>query len=78
MPNSFPDYNCYKNPLKVLFTNNHILKQQDIDSSKKIDLSINDEKEQYIVYIKENRISNTFEKPDDVTFIEIKKLIKYL
>ena len=32
----FPDYNCYKNPLKVLITNNHILKQEDIYPGKKI------------------------------------------
>ena len=68
----FPDYNCYKNPLNVLITNNHILKQEDINPGKKIEISINDESTFLNIYIDGKRLAYTFEKPDDVTFIEIK------
>ena len=71
-----PDYNCFKNPLKLLITNNHILNQKDIDPGKKIEISINDESTFLNIYIDEKRLAYTFEKPDDVTFIELKSYDK--
>ena len=68
----FPDSNDYKNPLKVLITNNHILNQKDIEKGRKIEIYINDENIYKSIFIDENRLAYTLEDPIDVTFIEIK------
>ena len=68
----FPDSNDYKNPLKVLITNNHILNQKDIEKGRKIEIFINDENIYKSIFIDENRLAYTLEDPIDVTFIEIK------
>ena len=58
------------NLLPVLFTNNHVLKQTDIENNKVIEISINNEKEDRNIKIDNKR--RTFTNPQlDITIIEI-------
>ena len=60
------------NPMKVLMTNNHVLKKEDISIGKKIHFTINNDKTYYEIEIDELRKIYTDEKYD-ITIIEIKK-----
>ena len=66
----FPDtYNL----LPILITNNHILNKNEIGLNKKINLTLNIGQKLYKILLDDSRKIKTFEKPYDVTFIEIKK-----
>ena len=66
----FPDtYNL----LPILMTNNHVLNQNQIEISKNINITLNNEQKEYTIKIDNKRKVYTLNKPYDVTFIEIKK-----
>ena len=74
-------YQNYNNLLTVLFTNNHVLNQNDLIINNKIDITINDDNEIRSIIIDNSR--KFFTDPDlDVTIIEIKpnidKINKFL
>ena len=56
----------------ALLTNNHILSKKDIEPGKTITFSIYDNCEYYKIFL-DNRKILTFERPYDITLIEIKK-----
>ncbi len=56
----------------ALLTNNHILSKKDIVPGKTITFSINDNCEYYKIFLDDRKIL-TFERPYDITLIEIKK-----
>ena len=58
--------------LKVLMTNNHVLKEEDIKPGKIIKFSLNNDKIFYQIKIDESRIKYTEEKQYDITIIELK------
>ena len=60
------------NTLRMLITNNHVLKEEDISKGKKINFSINKEKIHYEIEIDESRKIYTSEKYD-ITMIELKE-----
>jgi len=62
--------------LPVLITNNHVLNENDIKPNNNIDISINDDKNPKVIYIKDSKNTYTMEKPYDITFIEIKEYDK--
>ena len=64
----FPNYNKL---LTVLFTNNHVLDQNDLMVNNKIDITINDDNEIRSILIDNSRIFFT-DYDLDVTIIEIK------
>lgn len=66
-----PFYNN-KYLMPVLLTNNHILSQKDLGPDKTIKFSINDTCEYNQIFLDDRKIL-TFEKPYDITLIEIKK-----
>ena len=68
----FPDSNGYQDPLEVLITNNHVLSQSDINPGRNFEIYLNDESIKKSINIDKDRLTYTFEKPVDVTFIEIK------
>ena len=64
-------YQNYNNLITVLFTNNHVLNQNDLIINNKIEITINDDNEIRGILIDNSRIF--FTDPDlDVTIIEIK------
>ena len=59
------------NLLPVLITNNHVLRDKDVENKSVIRISLNNEKEEKIIKIKtKKRIIFTCSNPD-ITFIEI-------
>ena len=60
------------NELRVLMTNNHILGEKDIATGKKINLTLDNDKEEKKIIINEKRIKYT-NKEYDITIIEIKE-----
>ena len=62
----------WNNHLKVLMTNNHVLKEKDIQPGQTINFSINNDFENYSILIDNTRKAYTNEYYD-VTIIEIKK-----
>ena len=63
------------NVLKVLMTNNHVLKEEDIQPGNTIKFSINNNYQEYNILIDNTRKVFT-NKSCDVTIIEIKKELK--
>ena len=62
----------WKNIIKVLMTNNHVLKNNDIIIGKKIKFSINNDKKYYVIEIDKSRKIYTNEEYD-ITIIELKE-----
>ena len=60
------------NIMKVLMTNNHVLRKEDIEIGKKIEFSVNNEETHYQIEINESRKIFTDEKYE-VTIIELKQ-----
>ena len=59
------------NELKVLITNNHIINEEIIKENKKIQISINNDKEYKIIELENKKIYTN--KEYDITIIEINK-----
>ena len=66
----FPDR---KSALQVLITNYHIIDKSYIEKNNKISFSLNSGKYFYNIPIDKSRIINFYEKPIDITLIEIKE-----
>ena len=60
------------NPLRALVTNRHVLNEEDLKPGKKISFSKNDDEDQYVLEIDEERKVFTSKKYD-VTIVEIRK-----
>ena len=61
-----------KETMKVLMTNEHVLKEKNLKENKKLNLLLNDEKEVLIINLEIERKSY-FNKDYDVTLIELKE-----
>ena len=64
--------NDWNNNIKVLITNNHVLKPKDIQPGQTIKFSIDNDNKYYNIFIDKSRITYT-NKSYDVTIIEIKE-----